>query len=139
MSETPESKDRTDAAASAVPAPAPTAVPTIASLRPLDRDLPTLAPKPTALTHGLLEASASIWAAAGLDVGYWECTPGRFTAVRDGYTEVCQLLAGRVTIEVDGEPPVTLVAGDTLVMPSGWRGVWDVHEHVRKLYVIVDD
>ncbi|WP_430647397.1 cupin domain-containing protein [Agromyces sp. GXS1127] len=135
MSETPESKDATDAAASAAPGP----VPTVAVARPLDRDLGELAPKPTALTRGLLEASASIWTAAGLDVGYWECTPGRFTAVRDGYTEICQLLAGRVTIEVDGEAPATLAAGDTLVMPSGWRGVWDVHEHVRKLYVIVDD
>ncbi|WP_353814871.1 cupin domain-containing protein [Agromyces sp. SYSU T00266] len=132
---TPESKDRADAAASGSPAP----VPTIAATRPLDLDLGAPAPKPTALTRVVLEASASIWAASGLDVGYWECTPGRFTAVRDGYTEVCQLLAGRVTIEVDGAAPVTLSAGDTLVMPSGWRGVWDVHETVRKLYVIVDD
>lgn len=37
------------------------------------------------------------------------------------------------------DQPVSLGAGDTLVMPSGWRGAWVVHETVRKLYVIVDD
>ena len=113
--------------------------PTIAVLRPLERDLGDRSPKATAVTGGVLEASDSLWGCAGLDVGYWECTPGRFTATRDGYTEICQILAGRVTIEVEGEEPVTLEAGDTLVMPSGWRGVWVVHETVRKLYVIVDD
>ncbi|SIO27614.1 hypothetical protein SAMN05443544_3738 [Agromyces cerinus subsp. cerinus] len=112
---------------------------TVAGLRPLERDLGERSPKPTAVTDGVLEASDSLWARAGLDVGYWECTPGRFTATRDGYTEICQLLSGRVTIEVEGEETVALAAGDTLVMPSGWRGVWVVHETVRKLYVIVDD
>ncbi|WP_082571080.1 cupin domain-containing protein [Agromyces sp. Root1464] len=112
---------------------------TVAGLRPLDRDLGDRSPKATAVTDGVLEASDSLWGRDGLDVGYWECTPGRFTATRDGYTAICQLLSGRVSIEVDGEEPVTLEAGDTLVMPSGWRGVWVVHETVRKLYVIVDD
>ncbi|HEY9366147.1 MAG TPA: cupin domain-containing protein [Agromyces sp.] len=112
---------------------------TVAGLRPLERDLGDRSPKATAVTDGVFEASDSLWGRAGLDVGYWECTPGRFTATRDGYTEICQILSGRVSIEVDGEAPVTLEAGDTLVMPSGWRGMWVVHETVRKLYVIVDD
>ncbi|GAA1781243.1 cupin domain-containing protein [Agromyces lapidis] len=117
----------------------PAAVATVAALAPIARDLGPATPKPTALTEGVLEASDSLWATAGLDVGYWECSPGRFAATREGCTEVCQFLSGRVTIEVEGEEPVTFGAGDTLVTPSGWRGVWDVHETVRKLYVIIDD
>jgi uncharacterized cupin superfamily protein len=112
---------------------------TVAGLGPLERDLGPAVAKPTATTEGMAEASDSLWKRPGLDVGYWECTPGRFTATREGYTEICQFLSGRVTIEVEGEEAVTLGAGDTLVMPSGWRGVWVVHETVRKLYVIVDD
>ncbi|MGW9629603.1 cupin domain-containing protein [Agromyces sp. NPDC055520] len=112
---------------------------TVAGLGPLERDLGERSPKPTALTEGVFEASDSLWSRDGLDAGYWECTPGRFTATRDGYTEICQILSGRVTIEVEAQEPVTLGAGDTLVMPSGWRGVWVVLETVRKLYVIVDD
>ncbi|MFF2274462.1 cupin domain-containing protein [Agromyces sp. NPDC058126] len=117
----------------------PDTVATVAALAPIARDLGPAAPKPTALSEGVLEASDSLWTTPGVDVGFWECTPGRFAATREGYTEVCQFLAGRVTIEVDGEEPVTFGAGDTLVTPSGWRGVWDVHETVRKLYVIIDD
>ena len=117
----------------------PDTVATVAALAPIARDLGPAAPKPTALSEGVLEASDSLWATPGVDVGFWECTPGRFAATREGYTEVCQFLSGRVTIEVDGEEPVTFGAGDTLVTPSGWRGMWHVHETVRKLYVIIDD
>jgi uncharacterized protein len=108
---------------------------------PATADLGAAAAKPTALTPGLMEAATSLWEqqGRGVDVGVWECTPGVFTARRDGYTEVCQLLSGRVTITVDGGEPVTLTAGDTLVMPSGWVGTWDVHETVRKVYVTIDD
>lgn len=119
--------------------PSPPAVATVAALAPLARDLGPFAPKPTALEEGVLEASDSLWSIPGVDAGYWECTPGRFSATREGYAEVCQFLSGRVTIEVEGEEPVTFGAGDTLVTPSGWRGVWHVHETVRKLYVIIDD
>ena len=96
--------------------------------------------KPTALTPDLLEASATVWDSPDgrTSVGVWECSKGSFTARRDGYTEICQLLAGSVTVDTDGGSSVTLHAGDTLVMPDGWSGVWHVHEPVRKTYVIVN-
>lgn len=98
-------------------------------------------PKPTALTEGLEEASREVWSAAGgqFNAGIWEATPGSFTATRAGYHEVCQILSGRVTIEVEGEDPIELVAGDTFVTPSGWKGIWHVHETVRKTYVIIQE
>lgn len=96
-------------------------------------------PKPTALTTDLLEASATVWDSPDgrISAGVWECSTGSFTARRDGYTEICQLLTGRVTVDTDGGDSVTLEAGDTLVTPEGWSGVWHVHEPVRKTYVIV--
>ncbi|NKX53097.1 cupin domain-containing protein [Arthrobacter mobilis] len=100
-------------------------------------DLGTPAPKPTSLT-AQTEAAQEIWTADQLSVGVWECSPGTFTAVRDGYHEVCQLLAGRVTITADGQAPVQARAGDTIVMPAGWQGTWEVHETVRKTYVTLD-
>ncbi|MCA0346029.1 MAG: cupin domain-containing protein [Actinobacteria bacterium] len=30
-------------------------------------------------------------------------------------------------------------AGDVFVTPSGWKGVWRVHETLRKHYTIVND
>lgn len=98
-------------------------------------------PKPTAVTPGLTEATSTLWSAVvgSGEAGFWECTAGEFTARRDGYTEVCHLLEGDVTVETEGGGSVRLGAGDSLVMPSGWVGRWIVHAPVRKLYVIVPD
>ncbi|MGX5697392.1 cupin domain-containing protein [Agromyces soli] len=111
----------------------------IVSSQPIAADLGEPAPKPTATTPGVVEATSPLWSAGGTEVGFWECSPGSFTARRDGYTEICQILAGSVTVETSGGRRQTLGAGDTLVMPSGWAGVWHVHETLRKTYVTIDD
>jgi uncharacterized protein len=98
-------------------------------------------PKPTAITEGQTEASAGVWTSVNgqFEAGIWEATPGSFTATREGYHEICQILSGRTTIEVVGEESIELVAGDTLVMPSGWVGTWHVHETVRKTFVVINE
>lgn len=107
----------------------------IASLAPLDADLGSWAPKPTAVTEGVMERSLTIWEGPGVDIGLWECTPGTFSARRDTYTESCVILAGHVTLE-DSHGSMEYRAGDALVTPQGWVGLWHVHETVRKVYVI---
>jgi uncharacterized cupin superfamily protein len=95
-------------------------------------------PKATTLTPGQTEADVELWAdGAGASTGFWESTAGTFTSARDGYSEVCQIVSGSVTIHTDGGAPFTLVAGDTVVLPDGWRGSWEVHERLRKLYVMI--
>lgn len=98
-------------------------------------------PKMTAVTTGQTEASLTVWATddGRIDTGLWEATPGTFTASRDGYSEICTLLSGRVTITGEGEDPVIYESGDIVAMPSGWRGVWEVHETVRKHYTVIKD
>lgn len=96
-------------------------------------------PKPTAMADGLTEAARTIWSGSGIETGLWECTPGAFTAERIGYTEICTILSGRVTLFVEGYEPVEYGPGDVIVMPSGWTGVWDVHEPLRKHYTTVQD
>lgn len=114
-------------------------VPTFSAHRTTEGTLGDHAPKPTALTEGLTEASASVWSDERIDSGLWECTAGSFTAERNGYTEVCTILTGRVTLEVDGQEPVEFGPGDIMVTPSGWKGVWRVHEPLRKHYIIIKD
>ena len=97
------------------------------------------APKPTAITEGLTEASRTVWAEGKIDTGLWESTAGTFSAERIGYTEICTILSGRVTVEVDGEKSQEFGPGDIMVMPSGWKGLWHVHEPVRKHYTIIND
>lgn len=100
------------------------------------------APKSTTLTPGQSEGSMEFWTASGvspgpIETGIWEADAGTFTATREGYHELCYLLSGRVTLVEEGEQPLEVAAGDLFVTPAGWRGTWQVHETVRKIYVII--
>ncbi len=66
--------------------------------------------------------------------GIWESTPGVWTINYDAW-EYCHLLAGRCTIEVRGQAPVELKAGDVFIVETGAQGTWTVHETIRKYYV----
>jgi uncharacterized cupin superfamily protein len=67
--------------------------------------------------------------------GVWTCTPGiwRCGVSRD---EFCHFIAGRSTYtHSSGE--VIEIEPDTLAcFPAGWNGVCEVHETVRKVYMI---
>jgi uncharacterized cupin superfamily protein len=67
--------------------------------------------------------------------GIWECTPGpsRWELETNEFVHV---VFGRMTVTEDGASPVELGPGDTVVFPLGWNGTWDIHETLRKLYVI---
>lgn len=98
-------------------------------------------PKPTTLTPGQQEATASIYTspAGDTDIGIWECTPGEFTADRSGMAEYCQILSGSATIkDAEGGISVTLGPNDFLALPKGWKGSWVIHSHVRKLYYLIE-
>ncbi|MBQ9917007.1 MAG: DUF861 domain-containing protein [Microbacterium sp.] len=67
--------------------------------------------------------------------GVWESDPGtsRWEFLTRG--EIVHILAGRMTVQRDGEEAVELTAGSAAYFPIGWTGVWTVVEPVRKLYV----
>jgi uncharacterized cupin superfamily protein len=71
----------------------------------------------------------------GTESGVWECTRGPSRWKLDT-NEFVHILAGRMTVTPDGGEPVEIGAGDTAVFPKGWEGTWDIHDTVRKLYVI---
>ncbi|MFF0223569.1 cupin domain-containing protein [Streptomyces sp. NPDC004629] len=100
-------------------------------------DLPPARPKPTSTT-GQRETTRTLWQSPDglMEVGVWECGPGHFTATRDGYDEICQVLTGSATIRTEDGEAVELRPGSTLAMPAGWRGTWQVHETLRKVYVL---
>jgi uncharacterized protein len=41
-----------------------------------------------------------------------------------------------MTVTPDGGEPQDIGPGDTAVFPRGWAGTWQIHEPIRKLYVI---
>ena len=97
------------------------------------------AAKPTTLTEGQCEASTRLWGSEDgkTSIGVWECTPGRFTADRSKVAEYCHIISGSATVaNQDGSSVRRIGPGDLLVLPIGWRGEWEIHEHMRKLYFL---
>ena len=81
-------------------------------------------------THGL-----EMWADGDKSAGIWQCTPGPSYWVQEE-NEVIYVLAGRMTVTPDGGEPTKVKAGDIAVFPVGWKGTWEIHETVRKVYSI---
>ena len=102
-------------------------------------DVGEFADKPTTLTPGQKEAAVTLYKSAGeaLEVGVWECTPGRFTSDRSTFSEICHILSGRLTLHNQDGSSRHFGPGEMFDMPLGWRGEWTIHETVRKIYLII--
>lgn len=83
-------------------------------------------------------ASCTIYNVGPTQVGCWTCTPGSFPVVDRANTECFHVLEGVffLTNAADGTAQ-RCQAGDTVVLPKGWSGYWDVIETVRKLWVVI--
>ncbi|MDE2219067.1 MAG: cupin domain-containing protein [Gammaproteobacteria bacterium] len=70
-------------------------------------------------------------------VGEWASGVG---AWRVNYTEyeLCHLLAGAVRLTDEHGAAHIYRAGDTFVIPGGFRGTWEVLEPCRKIYAIYE-
>jgi uncharacterized cupin superfamily protein len=91
----------------------------------------------TAIGTPMSVRGLTIWSAddSGAEAGIWECTAGPSYWVQEE-NEVIYVLSGSLTVTPDGGKPVTLGPGDVAVFPRGWRGPWELHETVRKVYVV---
>lgn len=65
--------------------------------------------------------------------GIWESTPGKFRAVYEE-DEFYHMLHGKVVIADDEGNARTFHPGDTIVVPAGFTGTWEVLEPTRKFY-----
>jgi len=75
----------------------------------------------------------------GIDsMGIWECSPGRWqrTIMEEEFAHF--IMGGARFVPEDGSEPIELRAGDSIWFPANSRGVWEIEEDVRKVYVIID-
>ena len=101
-------------------------------------DLGAPRPKPTSISGDQYEASQTLWTSPDghVETGVWECSPGRFTAVRDTSSEICHIVSGRVSLHNSDGTSKGVGPGEVLVLPIGWKGEWTIHETTRKLYIL---
>ena len=71
----------------------------------------------------------------GQSVGVWECTAGPSYWKQEEH-EFVHILSGSMTVTPDGGEPLTISAGDTAFFPNGWAGTWQIHETIRKVFVL---
>lgn len=68
--------------------------------------------------------------------GIWQATAGVFRSDTTGYIEFCHITEGACrVVDPDGTVHV-LKAGDSFVMPEGYKGQWEVDDFVRKCYFV---
>ena len=98
-------------------------------------DLEDWGPLDEAIGAPMQTSGIALWSDGDQEVGVWECTPGPSYWILETH-EAVHILSGRMTVTPDGGAPMESGAGDVAVFPRGWRGAWQIHEKIRKLYVL---
>ena len=80
-------------------------------------------------------AGRTLWQDGEQEAGVWECAPGPSSWKLETH-EFVHIVAGRMTVTPDDGVPRDLGPGNTAVFPRGWTGTWQIHERIRKVYVI---
>ena len=84
-------------------------------------------------------ASRKVYEVGTTNVGYWTCTAGSWQTVKRPTTECFHVLEGVFFLTNADGSARRCVAGDTVVLPKGWSGYWDIIETVKKIWVVVKD
>ncbi len=100
-------------------------------------EVPPMAPESVA-TGAPVEHLKELFAAPGLTVGLWSCTP--WTSVLGPYPvdEVMVLLDGAVRIRFEDGRTETITAGQSFYIPKGLPCAWEQDVAVRKVYLIYE-
>jgi uncharacterized cupin superfamily protein len=77
----------------------------------------------------------TLWQDGDQETGVWECGPGP-SYWKLETNEFVHIVSGRMTVTPDGGESQDIGPGDTAVFPLGWAGTWQIHETIRKVYVI---
>lgn len=68
--------------------------------------------------------------------GVWEASPGLSRWEFTDHGEVIHVLEGSMTVRPDGGDPIAVGPGVSAVFPIGWTGTWEIHERIRKHFVV---
>ena len=85
------------------------------------------------------DASRPLVKVGTASVGSWHCTEGGWDSAAPRPTTECfYVLTGQASVtDLDGTQHA-FGPGDTVVLPKGWSGRWDVTEAIHKMWVVHD-
>jgi len=118
-----------------VPATPPASPPPFIGAAALAGDLDDWGPLAEATGEPMQTSGTTLWSDGDQEVGVWECTPGPSYWTLET-NEAIHILSGRMTVTPEGGEPLEIGPGDCAVFPRGWSGTWQIHETIRKLYVL---
>lgn len=100
-----------------------------------DAELEDWGPLAEATGPAMSTAGLTLWKDGEQETGIWQCTagPSHWTLETN---EFVHIVSGSMTVTPDGGEARDLGPGATALFPVGWRGSWQIHETLRKLYVI---
>ena len=68
--------------------------------------------------------------------GSWACSPGGWNSPNPRpSTEWFYVLGGRGAVTDPDGVEHAFGPGDVVILPEGWRGRWDIHEHIHKVWL----
>lgn len=118
-----------------------TANPIRAVITPLDsfadHNLAPLGVRSDAIHGSPSVAKRVVYHVGSTEVAGLSCTPGSFPVINQPKTNAFHVLEGVFFLTNADGSARRCVAGDTVVLPKGWTGHWDVIEPVKKLWVEV--
>jgi uncharacterized protein len=100
-----------------------------------DAELEDWGPLEEATDHEMAAHGIQLCEDGDMSAGVWQCAPGP-SRWKLETNEVIYLVEGRMTVTPDDGEPAEIGVGDIAVFPVGWKGTWDIHETVRKVYSI---
>jgi uncharacterized cupin superfamily protein len=97
----------------------------------------TFTPPPVSDLSRPTLGSVEAWAApdGAVETGTWEATPGTFArAIVDA--EFCHFVQGHATFVAEDGRRYDFKAGDAAYFPANTKGLWTIHQTLRKTYCI---
>ena len=80
-----------------------------------------------------------MYESTNVSIGCWESTPYTEILECGEHTEFCYILKGKVALTNPDGTTEVFENGDSFILPSGWKGRFEVLEDLRKLYVVSMD
>lgn len=81
--------------------------------------------------------SETLFSAANLRIGLWQCEPYARKQVQPSYSELMFILEGAVTLTPEQGEACVVNAGEVVVVPSGTTNAWGSEQTVRKVFCIL--